>query len=138
MLFISIEQVDIIYHCGAQVNWILPYSQLRLPNFCGTVEIVQLATQSRLKHIHCIHLKITVAYKRDISTLGIAGKEEGSYVSETELLSLNAYSLTKYAAEKFLDKAVLEGLNVTFYRPGMITGSSNTGKCCILCLIKLL
>jgi thioester reductase-like protein len=39
-----VNQIDIIFHCGATVNFILPYSQLYGPNVCGTREIIRFAT----------------------------------------------------------------------------------------------
>ncbi|CAF4734212.1 unnamed protein product, partial [Rotaria magnacalcarata] len=38
------HQIDIIFHCGAIVNFILPYSQLYGSNVCGTREIIRFAT----------------------------------------------------------------------------------------------
>jgi thioester reductase-like protein len=37
------EQIDIIFHCDAIVNFILPYSQLYGSNVFGTREIIHLA-----------------------------------------------------------------------------------------------
>ena len=37
--------VDVIYHAGAIVNFIYPYSQLKTTNVLGTQEILRLAGQ---------------------------------------------------------------------------------------------
>ena len=37
------ERVDAIYHCGAYVHSLYPYSKLRNANVCGTIEILRLA-----------------------------------------------------------------------------------------------
>jgi hypothetical protein len=36
-------KTDIIFHCGATVNFVLPYSKLYGPNVCGTREVIRLA-----------------------------------------------------------------------------------------------
>lgn len=66
----SIEAIDVIYHCGAEVNWIKTYSALRHSNVLGTIEIGKLAVQFKPKPIHYI------------STIGVAEKSEESSQEE--------------------------------------------------------
>jgi thioester reductase-like protein len=49
--------IDTIYHNGAIVNSVLPYSQIRGANVVGTVEIIRLACKNKMKPIHCIHFE---------------------------------------------------------------------------------
>src|SRR5581483_9876257 len=35
--------IDVIYHAGAQVNFIYPYQELRAANVAGTREVIRLA-----------------------------------------------------------------------------------------------
>ncbi len=76
--------MDNIFHCGATVNWVLPYAQLREPNVQGTIEILQFAISGQLKKLNFI------------STMGVAGHREGESLSDDYFYSMNAYSLTKY------------------------------------------
>ena len=46
--------VDIIYHCGAMVNFVKPYSVLAPTNVHGSCEVLDLACQGRLKPINHI------------------------------------------------------------------------------------
>src|SRR5262249_17249187 len=48
------EEIDVIYHNGAVVNLIYPYSQLRAANVGGTREILRLATKVRPKPMHYV------------------------------------------------------------------------------------
>ena len=47
------QQVDLVVHCGAVVNYVLPYALQRGPNVLGTVECIRLAAQGRgAKFVH--------------------------------------------------------------------------------------
>lgn len=48
------ETVSDIYHCGAQVNLMLSFENVRAANLDGTREIVRLAATSALKRVHYI------------------------------------------------------------------------------------
>ncbi|QKG84715.1 amino acid adenylation domain-containing protein [Kroppenstedtia pulmonis] len=119
------EEVDVIYHNGALVNFMTPYSVSKGPNVDGTVEILRLACQSKLKPIHFV------------STLSVfPGGEEGdkSIVSEETMptqskgLSIG-YAQSKWVAERILDLGRQRGIPVTIYRIGRIAGDSRTGMC---------
>jgi thioester reductase-like protein len=59
--------IDAVVHCGATVNWLLSYEQLRNANILGTVEILKLATLSKLKQVHYISsIGIATALEREI------------------------------------------------------------------------
>lgn len=48
------EKIDIIYHCGASVNMVYPYSALESTNVLGTQEVLRLASQTKIKPVHFI------------------------------------------------------------------------------------
>jgi len=48
------EKIDIIYHCGAWVNMVYPYSVLKAANVVGTQEVLRLASQTKTKPVHFI------------------------------------------------------------------------------------
>jgi thioester reductase-like protein len=112
------DKIDVIYHAGAVVNWINSYSSLKQPNFYGTVEIVKFAIHKKLKTVHYV------------STIGVAGTHEHQFISADHIHLLNGYSKSKYVAEKFISHAASQGIPVSIYRPGMISG---TGTSCIVC-----
>ncbi len=116
-------QIDAIYHNGAYVNLIYPYSELRRCNIDSTVEILRLASQGKLKPVHYI------------STLDVLNPENPSsdqlLTEDTPLphwsrLSSN-YACTKWVAEQLILTARAQGIPCNIYRLGMTTGHSQHG-----------
>jgi fatty acid CoA ligase FadD9 len=108
--------IDVVLHCGATVNWLDSYSKLRAANFSGTLEVLRFCTTQRLKPLHYV------------SSIGVAGHYESQMVQDAYLSHLNGYSLTKYAAECVVGRAMSEHkLPISISRPGMITGHSVSG-----------
>lgn len=49
------ERADAIYHNGAIVHWVYPYTKLKAANVQSTVEALRLATRgSRLASVHFV------------------------------------------------------------------------------------
>jgi len=48
------QSVDAIWHCGAHNDHVMSYNRLRASNVQGTVEVLRLAAQVRLKPVHFI------------------------------------------------------------------------------------
>jgi amino acid adenylation domain-containing protein/thioester reductase-like protein len=117
------DQIDVIYHSGAYVNLIYPYSALRAANVGGTLEVLKLATIARTIPVHYI------------STIDVfhAQRYNGCEpILETDELSsaegyFEGYAQTKWVAEKLVMAARDRGLPTVIYRLGMITGHSQTG-----------
>ena len=112
----------VIYHCGALVNSVLPYSQLKAPNVLGTIEVLRLSIQAGVIPIH------------HVSTLSVF--PDGDYAQAvTEISTLGSASHLKegYAISKCVADQVLiyafqhHNLPITIYRPGRITGDSSKG-----------
>ncbi len=115
--------VDVIYHAGANVNLIYPYSALKAVNVVGTQEVLRLAASIKIKSVHFIstldvfqasnYSKMSVIWEQD-ELAWFAGLTDG-------------YSQSKWVAEKLMMNARSRGLPVSIYRPGMICGDSKTG-----------
>jgi amino acid adenylation domain-containing protein/thioester reductase-like protein len=115
--------IDLIYHNGAFVNLIYPYSALRAVNVLGTQEILRLASLTKIKPVHFI------------STLDVF--QSPNYVGRTVVLEeehpacgaelSDGYAQSKWVAEKLVMTAHTRGIPTCIYRPGMITGHSQTG-----------
>jgi thioester reductase-like protein len=116
--------IDVIYHSGAFVNWILPYERLKPANVVGTEEILRLATRVRIKPVHFVSSlgvfpllspsgEVTVIREED--TLDHSGSLYGGYLQ------------SKWVADKLVMEARSRGLPICIYRPGLITGHSETG-----------
>jgi amino acid adenylation domain-containing protein/thioester reductase-like protein len=119
--------IDRIYHSGATVDFIKPYSLLKAANVLGTEEILKLACRKRLIPVH------------HISTIGIFGaighftgrkviaEEVDINVSLPFLPVDDGYAQSKWVAEKLVHIARSRGVPVSIYRPGFIVGHRQTG-----------
>jgi amino acid adenylation domain-containing protein/thioester reductase-like protein len=117
------DKLDLIYHAGAFVNLVYPYSALRSANVLGTQEIVRLASQGKITPIHFIS---TIDVLKPLIFL------ENRVIKEDENLDYGegltrGYTQTKWVGEQLLMAAHSRGIPVCIYRPGMLTGHSQTG-----------
>ena len=117
------DVIDVIYHCGAYVNLVYPYTALRDTNVGGTREILRLATMTKIIPVH---------YISSLDVFQSSNYEGMKLITETEdLLSpdgyADGYAQSKWAAEKLVMAARNRGLPVCIYRLGMVTGHSQTG-----------
>ena len=115
--------LDVIYHCGAFVNLVYPYTALKAANVGGTKEILKLACQEQAIPVHYIStidvLKPLISAKRNVV-------QEHEHFESAKDLHMG-YTQTKWVAEKLMMVAQSRGLPVTIYRPGMLTGHSQSG-----------
>jgi thioester reductase-like protein len=117
------DEIDVVYHNGASVNWVYPYDALKPTNVLGTQEVLRLASRHGTKPVHFV------------STLGVfplVGRSDAGVVREDDDLDhggslYNGYTQTKWVAEKLVEIARARGLPVSVYRPSLITGDSRTG-----------
>lgn len=115
--------VDLIYHNGAFVNLIYPYSALRSVNVLGTQEILKLASQIKVKPVHFIS---TLDVFQTPFYAGLKAILEDDDLTHVEGLA-DGYAQTKWVGEKLVMAANARGIPASIYRPGMITGHSQTG-----------
>jgi amino acid adenylation domain-containing protein/thioester reductase-like protein len=116
-------KIDVVYHNGALVNFIYPYSALKATNVLGTQEILRLASHHHVKPVHFI------------STLSVFLSSDalaGTVVREDDNLNEGArlyggYAQSKWVAEQLVMIARSRGIPVCIYRPGLIAGHSQTG-----------
>ena len=119
------QKVDIIYHNGASINLVYPYSALKATNVLGTQEILRLASQIKIKPLHYI------------STGSVLSSQDHARVREVqELYNFNhkqvpsgGYAQTKWVAEKLITIAHNRGIPGSIYRLGRVSGHSQTGIC---------
>ncbi|KAJ6107171.1 hypothetical protein N7523_008494 [Penicillium sp. IBT 18751x] len=121
---------SVIFHLGARVNYTQPYSLHRPANVVGTRNIVRLGTAgNRTKAIH---------YVSSISCFGPTGFVTGTdHIAEDEPLLKHIEALTfdhgyaqsQWVAETMLRRLIDCGFPIAIYRPGFITGHSQTGAC---------
>jgi len=116
------SELDGVFHCGAFVNSVLPYSQLKAANVGGTHEVLRLATAGgKIKTVH------------HISTLSVFQGVYSHKLTELQpltgegLSAASGYPTSKFVAEQLVLAAARRGLPVAIHRPGRITGHSRTG-----------
>jgi thioester reductase-like protein len=115
------QDVDVIYHNGAQVHFLHPYSTLKPANVLGTQSVLRLATTARLKPVHFV------------STLSVlSGLSKGRLADEIDRNETpewleNGYAQSKWVAERLVWSAMDRGIPATILRPGRIVWHSRTG-----------
>jgi amino acid adenylation domain-containing protein/thioester reductase-like protein len=116
------RRIDVIYHNGATVNFILPYARLKPANVLGVQEALRLACAEKTKPVHYVS---TISVFRASPGAAPAVFNENDE-PRPETLSAG-YPRSKWVAERLAKIAGERGLPVTIYRPGVIVGDSRTG-----------
>ncbi|WP_071189201.1 non-ribosomal peptide synthetase [Trichormus sp. NMC-1] len=117
------HQVDVIYHNGAWVNHIYPYSVLKSANVLGTQEILRLACLGKTKPVHFVSTT-SIFSQSGISGVQIITEADNS---DTYPVNTNGYVQTKWVSEKLLATARNKGIPISIYRIGRVSGHSQTG-----------
>lgn len=116
------EEVDVIYHNGALVNFVYPYSALKATNVGGTQTILELACTTRLK---------SVQYVSTVDTLLATHTPRPFIEDDTPLRSatgvLAGYTGSKWVAEGVAHLGHSRGIPISIFRPGLILGHTETG-----------
>ncbi|PMB39472.1 non-ribosomal peptide synthetase [Fischerella thermalis CCMEE 5319] len=117
------NQIDVIYHNGAWVHHIYPYSVLKAANVLGTQEILRLACQVKTKPVHFIS---TASIFSPLKESAVTVATETDSIDDYPVPS-NGYVQTKWVCEKLIKAAQARGLPISIYRIGRVSGHSETG-----------
>jgi thioester reductase-like protein len=117
------QQIDVIYHSAATLNFVYPYAALQAANVGGTQEILRLACTDRVKPLHYVSTDAVFDAADYYGRL----VPEMSPLGDTDGIELG-YTQTKWVAEKLVTIARERGLPVAIYRPPLIAGHSRSGK----------
>lgn len=115
------EEIDLIFHCAASVNYSYPYEVAKPNTVVGTSEALRFACTARTK---------TLQY---ISSNGVfPGGDDTPYLEDNRIDGFvdrmeGGYNQAKWVAERLVWTAVSRGLPVCIYRPGNIGHHSVTG-----------
>ncbi|NUS57972.1 MAG: thioester reductase domain-containing protein, partial [Streptomycetaceae bacterium] len=115
--------VDRIVHCGATVNWLPSYADLKPVNVTGTEQVLRLAAARRLP-VHHVSSMGVYAQRRPGVPRHTADTPTGP---PADLIT--GYQQSKWVAEGLVGLARERGLPVSVYRVGRIGGDSRTGAC---------
>lgn len=119
------KTIDTIYHNGACVNFLEPYSSLKSTNVSATKEIIKLACQDKVKPLHYIASSSvfgTIGYFENIKVI----KEEDNINLGLNYI-FGGYVQSKWVSEKMVWNAKARGLPVTVFRCTLVMGHSQTG-----------
>jgi thioester reductase-like protein len=116
------QEIDEIYHCGANVNWVLPYEGLRDINVIGTRELLRFACTGKLKSFRFVS-SISTCYTSSPMDRITERDEMLPYLKGLHL----GYAQSKCVAESLVRRAHERGLTATIFRPALITGDGRTG-----------
>lgn len=119
------ETIDVIYHSAASVNLFYPYETLKAANVIGTQSLLALAGHTRLKPIHYIS---TLDVFESLVTMGPSVIYENDSIAQGVGIS-GGYAQSKWVAECLITQAIAAGIPASIYRPGMVTGHTQTGIC---------
>ena len=115
------EQIDLIFHCAASVNYVYPYAIAKPHTVDGTLEMIKFACSVKTK---------TVQY---ISSNGIfPGGDDAPYLENNQIDDFvdrmeGGYNQAKWVAERLVWSAISRGLPVCIFRPGNIGHHSGSG-----------
>jgi myxalamid-type nonribosomal peptide synthetase MxaA len=119
------QMVDVIYHCGADVNFLKPYQALKATNVRGTEEILRLACDGPVKPVQFV--STTYVFDRFCYPSGIVITED--MVPRHGVEHTFGYIQSKWVSEQMLVEAGRRGIPMYIYRPGRVAGHSLTGAC---------
>lgn len=118
------NEVDTVFHSAATVNMVRDYSELRPANVGGTREVIRFLAEGRRKRLHYAStLSVFVATSRNTGVV----MESDSLQTKCEIYG--GYAQSKYAAELLLRSAEDSVGPISYYRFGLLTGDSDTGRC---------
>ena len=115
------EEIDLIFHCAASVNYAYPYAVAKPHTVDGTLEVLKFACTAGTK---------TMQY---ISSNGVfPGGDDSPYLENSQIDGFvdrmeGGYNQAKWVAERLVWSAVSRGLPACIFRPGNIGHQSSTG-----------
>jgi phthiocerol/phenolphthiocerol synthesis type-I polyketide synthase E len=116
-------RVGRIVHCAARVVFTEPYRVLRSDNVLPMVDLLRWARGAGIRDVSFVSTVAATHY-----ALGTQGR-----ILETREQPLDpqqgGYGVSKWVAERLLERAESDGMRVRVFRPGFILGSTATGAC---------
>ncbi|MDO4380189.1 MAG: thioester reductase domain-containing protein [Clostridia bacterium] len=116
------EKTDMVFHCGAVLNFLYPYSAMKKTNVSSTVEALRLSVNKKMKYFNYIS---SYSVYDNPSHFGKNALENDELESPDGYFL--GYSETKWVSEKLVRAAQEKGVCAKIYRPGDITGTKEDG-----------
>jgi thioester reductase-like protein len=112
-----VNEIGVIYHNGATVNYILNYAAMRDVNVMGTSTILKLACSGFPKVLNYISTTFIFGW----ATKDVLYEQDQN--EDMELLDFG-YSQSKWVSEQLVLEAQKSGLEARLFRPALITPST--------------
>ncbi|MEZ4239919.1 MAG: thioester reductase domain-containing protein [Myxococcota bacterium] len=120
------DDVDVVYHSGALLNFLYGYQPFIGPNVVGTQEVLRLACTGRAKPVH--HVSTVFFFMSGPHAPDAPPVDEHTARREPPR-TWGGYAQSKWVSERLVWEAADRGLPVTVHRLGLVAGSSETGAC---------
>lgn len=122
------NEVDVVIHNGAQVNWMLPYSSLRAANVLSTLSCIQLCATGKAKRLAFVSSTSALDNDHYVELSQTQGSVPESDDLEGSRKGLGTgYGQSKWASEFIVRAAGRRGLVGAIIRPGYVTGDPSSG-----------
>ncbi|KAJ2906931.1 hypothetical protein MKZ38_009794 [Zalerion maritima] len=127
------NEVDVIVHNGAQVHWVLPYSNLKPANILGLVDILNICAAGKPKQLTFVSSTSVLDSDHYVKLSQESVRQGGTGVQEEDDMMGSAtglgtgYGQSKWVGEYLVREAGKRGLSGTVIRPGYITGHQKLG-----------
>ncbi|KKA27610.1 hypothetical protein TD95_001715 [Thielaviopsis punctulata] len=127
------NEVDIIVHNGAMVNWMQPYSSMRAANVLSTKALIDLAANGKPKMFGFVSSTSTldcdyfVNLSKESVAAGGTGVQESDDMEGSSKGLGTGYGQSKWASEYLLRAAGKKGLSGSIIRSGYVTGDPLSG-----------
>ena len=123
-----VNEVDVVVHNGAQVNWMLPYSRLRAVNVLSTLDCIKFCASGKPKRLAFISSTSTLDCEHFIQLT----KTETPVLESDDLKGSSkglatGYGQSKWTSEYIVREAGRRGLVGAIIRPGYIVGDPESG-----------
>jgi myxalamid-type nonribosomal peptide synthetase MxaA len=118
------EKIDSIYHNGAMVNHMMPYSELKGTNVRGTIEVLKLASINHLKLVNFVATK--AVFNGSVKRTSI---NENTKIDKETHLKATGYPASKWVSEQLIRTAMDRKIPCIIHRLGTVTGHSLSGAC---------
>ena len=115
------NEIDLIFHCAASVNYAYPYSAAKPHTVGGTLEVLKFACTGATKPIQ--YISSNGIFPGGDDTPYLENNQIDGFVDRME----GGYNQSKWVAERLVWSAVSRGLPVCVFRPGNIGHHSATG-----------
>lgn len=122
------KQTDIIYHLGAQVNYIQPYISHVDANVIGTHHMIRFACDVQQKPFHYVSSLAAFGPTRFMGRSEPIAEDDDlqPYLCRTMQYE-GGYGQSQWVADQMVSRFMRQGFPAAIYRPGFVLCHSETG-----------